>query len=79
MIPRQEVTGEAEPKDESQEEYTEHPGDFTRLLVGTVEIGLHHMDDDDKDHQVGSPNMDLSDQPAERHRLVDVVDAVAGL
>src|SRR5262249_32809956 len=54
------------------------PGELARELVGPEKEDLHHVDEDDRDHEVRAPAVHGADEPSEGHVLVEGLQAAPG-
>ena len=65
LVPGQQVAGEAEADGHGQQADAHQPGDLARVLVGALDEDPRQVEDQEDDHQVGSPVVDAPDEPAE--------------
>ncbi len=82
LVPRQQVTGEAEAHGEPQQHDARDPCDLARRPVGLQKQHAEEVQEGREDHQVGRPVVDRANEPAELHlghqeldRLVRVLGA----
>ena len=71
LIPGQEIACEPESYDDPEEHDAEHPRQLPWFLVGAVNEGLEHVEQYREHHEVGTPHVDLSNQPPEGDLLVN--------
>ena len=62
-----------------QKKNTDDPGEFSRILEGAEQKDLHHVNQNDRDHEVRAPAMERADVPAERDGMIQRLQAVPGL
>ncbi len=79
LIEAEDLAGEGHAKSEQEEEDADDPGEFAGELVGAEEEDLHHVDEDDGDHEVGAPAVHGAQEPAEFDVVVEELKAVPGV
>ena len=55
LIESQHLAGEGHAERHQQQEYADHPGQLSRKLVRSEKEDLHHVDQDDRDHEIRAP------------------------
>ena len=55
------------------------PRELARKLVGAEEEHLHHVEQDDRDHEVRAPAVQRAQEPAERLLVVEALEAAPRL
>ena len=53
--------------DHQQQQHADDPVELARRLVGPVVEDPHHVQEDEEDHEVGAPAVDVPGQQPERH------------
>ena len=79
LVPRQQVAGERQHQGDEQEDHPDDPVELARRLVGAVVEDPHHVQEDEEDHQVSGPPMDIPGQQPEGHFALDRQDVRIGL
>ena len=75
LIEAQHLSAEGHAQSHQQEEDADDPGEFTRELVGPEQKDLHHMNQNNRHHEVGAPSVHRADEPAERHLMIQSLQA----
>jgi hypothetical protein len=76
LIPRQQVSAESETDDYEEQHGAADPGDFARRVIGAQEENAEHMNEQRRNHQVGRPAMNPSNQPAKLNFGDDELNAL---
>src|SRR5262249_6305791 len=79
LVEAQHLSGERHAQRHEQEEDAQDPGQLARVLVGPEQEDLHHVDEDDRDHEVRAPAVHGADEPSEGHVVVEGLQAAPGL
>ena len=79
LVEAQDLAGEGHAEGEQEEEDADDPGKLAGELVGSEEEDLHHMDEDDGDHEVGAPAVHGAEEPTELDVMVEELEAVPGV
>ena len=66
LIESQHLAGKGHSERQEQKKNADDPGQFSREFVGSEEEDLHHVDQDDRDHEIRAPAVQSSNEPAER-------------
>src|SRR4029077_1755271 len=69
------LTGKCHAKSHQQKKYADDPGQLAREFVSSKEKHLHHVNQDNGDHEVGAPSVHGADEPAERNRVIQGLQA----
>ena len=77
LIPAQDLAGEGHAQRHQQEKDAGQPRQLARILVGPEQQHLHHVEQDDRHHEVRAPPVHRAQEPAER--LLEVEDEEAGV
>ncbi len=75
LIEAQHLSGERHAESHQQQKDSEDPGQFARKFVGAEQKYLRHMNEDDGHHEVGAPSVHRADEPAERHLMIQGLQA----
>ena len=78
MVPRQQVAGERQSQHDLHQDEAEPEIDLARRTVRAVDHHLHKVERQQHDHRVGHEVVHAAQQPAARHLVLDVVDALPG-
>ena len=81
LIPRQQIAAEPERQEETQQQHARHPGDFPRPAIRPHHVGGQNVQEEHADQQVGAPDMDGANEPAEidlRHDRADTLERLVG-
>ena len=70
LIEAKHLSAEGHTQSHQQEEDPDDPSEFTRELVGPEQEHLHHMNENNRHHEVGAPSMHGANEPAERHLMI---------
>ena len=76
LVPGQEVAGQGEGHDDQEQCHAGQPGDFARVLVGAERDDARHVRDRGDDDEARAEEMQAANEPAERHVIGHVADAV---
>ena len=79
LVETQDLTGESHAKRHQQQENSHDPGEFPRILVGSKQEHLNHMDEHQRHHEVGAPTVHGTQEPSECEIVVKRLKAVPGL
>ena len=71
LIEAQDLAGEGHAEGEEEKEDADDPGELAREFVGAEEEDLHHVDEDDGDHEVRAPAVQGAKKPAEGDLVVE--------
>src|SRR5216683_2258135 len=61
----QDLTGESHPERHQEQKDSHDPGELPRVFVGAEEEHLHHVNRDNREHEVRAPAMQSSNEPAD--------------
>ncbi len=78
LIEAQHLPAEGHPQRHQQEKDPDDPGELSRKFVGPEQEDLHHVNEDDRDHEVRPPPVQCADEPAESHVVVEGLQAAPG-
>ena len=78
LVPRQQVSGQAEGQDDLHQDQTQPEVNLTRRLIRSVNNHLNQVNRQQHDHCLSSEVMDASHQIAKEHLFLDVVNAFPG-
>jgi hypothetical protein len=79
LVPRQEVAGEGEAERQEQQDDADAPVELARPLVRAGVEDPAHVEEDDQHHRVGRPAVQIAQEAAERHRVLEVLDRAVRL
>ena len=79
LIEAQHLPGEGHAQSHQQKKNADDPGEFARKFVGPEQKDLHHVNENDRDHEVGAPSVHRADEPAERHMVIQSLQAAPRL
>ena len=79
LVPRQGGPGEAHPQCQDEEDHPQEPGHLPWLLVRAPDEDPGHVEGYQDNHGVGPPVVETVDEPAERNRGEEEVQAVVGV
>src|SRR5579863_1986709 len=79
LVESQYLAGEGHGERHQQEEHANHPGQLSRKLVRPEKEDLHHMDQDDRHHEIRAPTVQSSNEPTQRNTVIENLQAVPGL
>ncbi len=75
LIEAQHLSAERHAKRHEQQKNADDPGEFARKLVSAEKKDLHHVDEDNGDHEVGAPSVQRADEPAESDVVIEGLQA----
>src|SRR3984885_1705317 len=75
LIEAHDLTCKCHAESHQQKKYADYPGQFTRKFVSSKEKHLHHMNQDNGDHEVGAPSVHGADEPAKRDLMIQGLQA----
>src|SRR5207302_9585115 len=75
LIEAQHLPGKGHPECHQQEEHANDPCEFAGKLVCAKEKDLHHVDKDDRHHEVRPPSVHSADEPAQGDFMVQSLKA----
>jgi len=78
LVPRQEVAGKAQEEGEHQEDDADHPVELAWRFVGARIEHPHHVQEDEDDHRVGHPTVQVAHQLPELDGRGDVLHVEVG-
>ncbi len=78
MVKSQHLAGEGHAECHDQKKDADDPGKFSGKLVGPKEEDLHHMDEDDRNHEIRAPAVEGPNKPAKRNAMIQGLKAVPG-
>ena len=78
LIEAHDLAGEGHAEREQKQADADDPGEFAGKFVGAEEEDLHHVDEHDGDHEVGTPAVQRAQIPAERDVVVQNAEAGPG-
>jgi hypothetical protein len=61
-----------------EQEDPDYPGELSRELVGPEQEDLHHVNEDDRNHEVGAPPVQRADEPPKGHFVVQGLQTIPG-
>src|SRR5262249_15870580 len=76
LIEPQHLSCECHAECHQQKEYTEDPCELSRILVSAEQEDLCHVNQNDGHHEIRTPSMQGSDEPAESHLVVQSLKTV---
>ena len=79
LIEAKHLSGEGHAQSHQQEKNADDPGEFTRELVGSEQEDLHHVNQNNRHHEIGAPSMHRTNEPAERHLMIQSLQAAPRL
>src|SRR5690606_25512748 len=79
VVPRQQVTGEAEPQHHKKEQDADHPVELPGVFVGTGEEDAQGVEEQHDDRHAGAPVVHPPDDLAEGHFVLQVFHAGVGV
>src|SRR5215467_5947903 len=65
LIEAQHLSAEGHAEGHQQQKHANDPGKLAGELIGAKEEDLHHVDEDDRHHEVQSPSVQSANEPAE--------------
>ncbi len=71
LIEAQHLPAERHAKSHQQKENADDPGELSGKLVGPKKEDLHHMNENNRHHEVRAPTVQRADEPAESHVVVE--------
>src|ERR1700678_2268730 len=75
LIEAQNLTGKCHAKSHQQKKYADDPSQLAGKFVSSKEKHLHHMNQDNGDHEVGAPSVHGADEPAKRNLMIQGLQA----
>jgi hypothetical protein len=78
LIESENLAGEGHTEREKQKEDADDPGQLARIFVCAEEEDLHHVDEDDGDHEVRAPTVNGAQKPAEVDAVIEELQACPG-
>ena len=79
LIEAQHLAAEGHAQRHQQEKDADDPGELPRKFVSAEQEDLHHVNQDDGDHEVRAPSVQRADEPAESHVVVQSLEAAPRL
>ncbi len=79
LVEAQHLAGEGHAEGQQQQHHTDDPGQLARELVRAEHEDLHHVDQHHRDHEVRSPAVQRTQEPAQGHVVVQELKAVPRL
>src|SRR3990172_5869993 len=79
LIPWKEIAAETECKHQKQKCHTDHPHHLAGRLVGSIEVGLQHMESDSYHDRAGTPVVQAPDKTPECDLLRDELDTLVSM
>src|SRR5271170_7436543 len=78
LVEAQHLAGKRHAERYEQKKHSDDPRKFPRKLVRSKKKDLHHVDQDDCNHEIRAPPMQSPNEPAERNGVVENLQAVPG-
>ena len=78
LVETKDLSGKGHPQSHQEQKYANDPGQLARKLVGAEKDHLAHVDQDDCDHEVGTPAMHGAQEPSQSDIVVEILQAVPG-
>src|SRR5215469_13315793 len=72
LLEPQDLARKGHSKGHQEKEHTDDPGQLPRKLVRTEKEDLDHVNQNNRDHEVGAPTVQRTDEPAESHILIQI-------
>ena len=79
LIEAQHLPGERHAQRHQEQEYADDPGQFAGKLVGPEQKHLHHVNEDNGDHEIRAPSVQRANEPAQRNVVIQNLQAVPRL
>src|SRR5262245_31101850 len=76
LIKAQHLPGESHSQGQQEQENPDDPGKLAGKFVSSKQNHLAHVDEDHRDHEVGTPTMDGAQEPSQRDLMIQVLQAV---
>ena len=79
LIEAQHLAGEGHAQGHQQQKHADDPGQFAGKLVGSEQEHLRHVNQHQRDHEVGAPAVHSAQEPSQGDTVVEILQAVPGL
>ena len=76
LIESKHLAGKGHSERQEEQKNTHHPGQLSGEFVSSEKEDLHHVDQDDRDHEIRAPAVQSANEPAERDLVIENLQAV---
>ena len=76
LIESKHLAGEGHSERQEEQKNAHDPGQLPGEFVGSEKEDLHHVDQDDRDHEIRAPAVQGANEPAERDLVIENLQAV---
>jgi hypothetical protein len=71
LVESKNLAGKSHSERQQEQQNTDEPGQLSGVFVSSEKEDLHHVDQDDRDHEVRSPAVQGANKPPKRDLVID--------